>query len=157
MAYGFVPIIHIVAMGFSLVELGLTGYLVSHYDHPWTQTPGQESFMLFNSIWSLLVLAYVGLAPLYYTRVFHRLASLALEVITMIFWFAGSIALAVFVGGPYNCGANTYCGSLEAAIAFGFFMWVLFAILVALDAMESLRSRNHHTTTHHHTKPYAGA
>ncbi len=112
--------------------------------------------MLFNSIWSLLILAYVGLAPLYYTRVFHRLASLALETITMIFWFAGSIALAVFVGGPYSCGANTVCGSFEAAVAFGFFLWALFAFLVALDAMESLRSRNHHTT-HTHTKPYAGA
>ncbi|KAH8885791.1 hypothetical protein GQ53DRAFT_659009 [Thozetella sp. PMI_491] len=156
MAYGFVPIVHIVAMGFSLVELGLTGYLVSAYDHPWAQTPSQEGFMLFNAIWSLLVLAYVGLAPLYYTRIFHRLFSLVLEGITMIFWFAGSIALAVMFGGPYHCGANTYCGSVEAAIAFGFFLWAIFAFLVVLDAMESMRSRDH-TATHPRTKPYVGA
>jgi len=157
MAYGFVPIVHIIAMVFSIIELGLMAYIVSAYDHPWAQTPGQESFMLFNSIWSLLILAYVGLAPLYYTRVFHRLASLAVETVTMIFWFAGAIALAVFVGGPYSCGADTYCGSLEAAIAFGFFLWALFAFLVALDALEALRSRNHSTTHQHHTKPYVGA
>ncbi len=112
--------------------------------------------MLFNSIWSLLILAYVGLAPLYYTRVFHRLASLGLEIITMLFWFAGSIALAVYVGGPYYCGGSHYCGALEAAVAFGFFLWALFSFLVALDAIEAMRSRNH-GTTHAHTKPYAGA
>ncbi len=112
--------------------------------------------MLFNSIWSLLVLAYVGLAPLYCTRIFHRLASLALEAITMLFWFAGSIALAVFVGGPYYCGNSNYCRVLEAAVAFGFFLWALFAFLVALDTMEALRSRNH-GTAHHHPKPYVGA
>jgi hypothetical protein len=156
MVYEFVPVVHIVAMGFSLVELGLTAYLVSAYDHPWAETPSQESFMLFNSIWSLLILAYVGLAPLYYTRVFHRLASLALETITMLFWFAGSIALAVYVGGPYYCGSSHYCGALEAAVAFGFFLWALFSFLVALDAIEAMRSRNH-TTTHPHTKPYVGA
>ncbi len=72
---------------------------------------------------TLLVLAYVGFAPLYYTRIFHRLASLALEAITLIFWFAGAVALAVFAGGPYSCGANTFCGALEAAVAFAFFIW----------------------------------
>lgn len=78
--------------------------------------------MLFNSIWSLLVLAYIGVTPLYFTSIFHRLASLALEVITMIFWFAGSIALAALIGVPH-CGSNHLCGSLQAAVAFGFFLW----------------------------------
>jgi hypothetical protein len=113
--------------------------------------------MLFNSIWSLLVLAYVGLTPLYYTRVFHRLASLALEAVTALFWFAGSIALAVAFGGPYDCGANTFCGSTSAAIAFGFFLWALFTALTVLDTIEAVRSRRgiaHHSN---HAKPYVGA
>lgn len=79
--------------------------------------------MVFNSIWSLLVLIYVGITPLYYERLFHKLASVALLIITTIFWFAGSIALAVHVGGPWICGANRVCGASEAAIAFGFFLW----------------------------------
>lgn len=86
-------------------------------------SPSRVNFMIFNSIWSLLVLLYVGLTPLYMTSVFHRLAALALNAITAIFWFAGAIALAVFVGGPWDCGANTFCGSIEAAVAFGFFLW----------------------------------
>lgn len=143
--------------------------------------PSVVSFMVFNSVWSLLVLAYVGLTPLYLTSIFHKLAALVLNVLTTIFWFAGSIALAVQVGGPWNCGSNTYCGSTEAAIAFGFFLWyvldsicraarivhcsnfvtrILFTVLTVVDAMESLRSRGHNAGTHHSAKTptaYPGA
>ncbi|KAK3362011.1 membrane-associating domain-containing protein [Lasiosphaeria ovina] len=149
----FVPIAHLVAAVFAVIELGLMAYVVS----PWSSAPSVEAFMLFNAVWSLLVLAYVGLTPLYATRVFHRLASLALEWITMIFWFAGSIALAAYWGAP-SCHGNTYCGSIEAAIAFGFFLWLLFLFLVVVDTMEALRSRGHAThTTAHGPKPYVGA
>jgi len=155
MAYGFVPLVHLAALVLSVIELGLTAYVVSVYlsgpgyydDGGFHQlSPSPVNFMVFNSIWSLLVLAYVGLSPLYYTRIFHRLASLALEAATMIFWFAGAIALAVFVGGPYDCSDNSFCGAIEAAVAFGFFLWALFTFLVVLDTIEALRSRRRHTT-----------
>lgn len=130
MPLGFVPIAHIVAAILSIIELGLTGYIVSVYDGTYSYgyyyggsySPDRVNFMLFNSIWSLLVLAYVGITPLYLTSIFHKLAALALEAVTMIFWFAGSIALAVFVGVP-RCNGNNFCGSLQAAVAFGFFLW----------------------------------
>lgn len=135
MALGFVGIAHIVAAVFSVIELGLTAYIISVYDGTYltdrttywgyyggAASPDRVNFMLFNAIWSLLVLAYVGLSPLYMTSIFHKLAALALEAITMIFWFAGSIALAVMIGAP-QCGASTFCGSYEAAVAFGFFLW----------------------------------
>ncbi|CAK7220623.1 hypothetical protein SBRCBS47491_004251 [Sporothrix bragantina] len=151
MAYGFVGIVHIAAIVFAVVELGLTAYCVSVWDRAYADSsPSILNFMLFNSIWSILVLLYIGLTPLYFTRVFHRIASLALEWITMIFWFAGSIALAVDVGGPFNCGNNHYCGAVEAAIAFGFFLWALFCVLVVVDTIESLRSRRNHTITTKH-------
>jgi hypothetical protein len=120
MAYGFVSIVHIVAAVFSIIELGLTAYVASAF-FGWS--PSRVNFMIFNSIWSLLVLLYVGLTPLYMTSLFHKLVALGLEAVTMLFWFAGSIALAVYVGGPHNCGANTWCGSISAAVAFGFFLW----------------------------------
>jgi Membrane-associating domain len=111
--------------------------------------------MIFNSVWSLLVLAYVGIVPIYATRIFHKLASLALLAITTIFWFAGAIALAVFTGVP-ACGSNTYCSSLQAAVAFGFFLWAIFMFLCALDALEAMRSRGHAVDGHHHTKTVGG-
>lgn len=61
------------------------------------------------------------------------LASLVLELLTMLFWFAGFVALAVFhrdlvndanfffVGGCDDLG-NT-CGVIEAAVVFGALEW----------------------------------
>ncbi|KAI1137335.1 membrane-associating domain-containing protein [Hypoxylon sp. FL0543] len=166
--FGFVPIVHIVAAIFSIIELGLTAYLASQYSgwyigwngyYDDSPSPSRVNFMVFNSVWSLLVLIYVGITPLYLTSVFHKLAALVLNAITTIFWFAGSIALAVFVGGPYDCRANSFCSSAEAAVAFGFFLWALFMFLTVLDALESLRSRGHNvgTTGAAKTNAYPGA
>lgn len=126
----FVSIAYIVAAVYSLVELGLTAYLVSVYNGTYytgyyynvSASPDRVNFMLFNSVWSLLILAYLGLVPLYLPRLFHKQAALALEAITMIFWFSGAVALAVWVGIPY-CHGNDFCQSLQVAVAFGFFTW----------------------------------
>ncbi|KAK4153350.1 membrane-associating domain-containing protein [Chaetomidium leptoderma] len=145
----FVPIVHAVTAVFAVIELGLTAYLVS----PWHWgTPSILAFMLFNSVWSLLVLAYLFLTPLYYARFFHGIVALAIEWITMIFWFAGSIALATYSGSS-RCDGNTYCGSVQAAIAFGFFLWALFGFLVVVDTLAFLRGRGHHTAQ---PKPHVG-
>jgi hypothetical protein len=159
MAFTWLTIVHAVAAVFSIIELGLTGYGTSSFTHvshvlcedPWLtypitvastyhsswwyggQSPSVVNFMIFNSVWSLLVLAYVGITPIYMTSIFHKLVALGLNVVTTIFWFAGSIALAVAVGGPWNCGTNSVCGSLEAAIAFGFFLWYVLDRRSSLD------------------------
>ncbi|KAI0881382.1 membrane-associating domain-containing protein [Annulohypoxylon maeteangense] len=147
MEFGFIPIAHIVAAVFAIIELGLTAYLVSVYDgwynYYYDYSPPRINFMVFNSVWSLLVLIYVGVVPLYLTSFFHRLAALALNAITTIFWFAGSIALAVFVSRFHDCRSESWCGSAEAAVAFGFFLWALFSFLTVIDALDSLRSRGH--------------
>ncbi|KAK6065424.1 hypothetical protein SCUP234_11238 [Seiridium cupressi] len=167
MAFTWLSIVHAVAAVFAIIELGLTAYIASTAHGYWgyyggyygeSSSPSSVNFMIFNSVWSLLVIAYVGITPIYMTSIFHKLAALVLNVITAIFWFAGSIALAVYVGGPWKCGANTVCGSLEAAIAFGFFLWVLFMVLTIVDALEALRSRGHNAPATG-TKPaaYPGA
>ncbi|KAK4136270.1 hypothetical protein BT67DRAFT_399551 [Trichocladium antarcticum] len=148
----FVPIVHAVAAVFAIIVMGLMSYIVSPFNHSWT--PSSLSFMLFTSIWTLLVLAYIALSPIYLASIFHAIVALILEWITMIFWFGGSIALAVYWGAP-SCGGDTYCGSAEAAIAFGFFLWVLFAFLVVLNSIEFVRGRGGDTSTG--PKPYVGA
>ncbi|KAI1314032.1 membrane-associating domain-containing protein [Xylaria venustula] len=158
MAFGFAPIVHIVAAIFSIIELGLTAYWVSLYTNAYGDySPSSVSFLVFASVWSLLVLLYIGLTPLYMTSIFHRLAALALNVITAIFWFAGAIAVAVGFGGPYDCRGNRACQSAEAAIAFAFFLWALFTFLAVVDAIESLRRRGHHVETTKQTNAYPGA
>ena len=98
--------------------------------------------MLFSSVWSLLVLIYLFFVPTYCARFFQGLAALAIESITMIFWFAGSIALAAYWGAP-KCRGNKFCGSVEAAIAFGFFLWVSFSFLVLVDTLSFWHGRVH--------------
>lgn len=72
--------------------------------------------MLFNSVWSLLVLLYLVLTPLYAANLYHKLVATGLNTVTAIFWFAGSIALAVVTAG----------GVSAAATAFGFFLWCVY-------------------------------
>ncbi|KAI1122012.1 membrane-associating domain-containing protein [Nemania abortiva] len=157
-ALTFAPIVHIVAAIFSIIELGLTAYWASLFDYGYGDySPSSVNFMIFNSVWSILVLIYIGLTPLYMTSVFHRLAALALNVITAIFWFAGSIAVAVHFGGPYDCRGNSGCSAAEAAIAFGFFLWAIFTFLAVVDGIESLRRRGHHVDTSKPTNAYPGA
>lgn len=155
MAFAIVPIAHIAAAVLSVIELGLTAYVASGF-RGWfigSRSPDVVNFMIFNSIWSLLVLAYVGVVPLYATRLFHKLVSLALLAITTIFWFAGAIALAVYTGVP-DCSGSSRCGSLQAAVAFGFFIWIIFTFLTVLDTIEAMRSRGHAVDSHHmHQKP----
>lgn len=151
----YVPILHIVTAVFAVIELGLTAYLVTPFNNSWADPPSSMSFMLFNSIFSLLVLAYLALTPVYFPRFFHRYVALGLEAVTSLFWFAGSIALAAGFAHP-RCGGNNYCGSVNAAVAFGFFLWALFTLFAILSAREALRSRSRPTTAPA-AKPYVAA
>ncbi|KAK4201742.1 hypothetical protein QBC40DRAFT_277830 [Triangularia verruculosa] len=135
----FVPWVHIAAAVFSIITLGVTAYVVS----PWYGGHPTPNFILFSSLWSLLVLAYVALTPRFIPRLFHGTVSLALLVITTIFWFSGAIAYSVQSAWPY-CGANTYCGSVQAGIAFS---WILFVLFTFLAVVEGLRWRRGSTRT----------
>ena len=89
--------------------------------------------MVFNAVWTMLVLVYLGIVPRFLSRYAHVHAMTALDAVTMIFWFAGFIALAVLyhdiVGvARYEyfaaCGAlGDYCGVTEAAVVFGALEW----------------------------------
>ncbi|KAI0144454.1 membrane-associating domain-containing protein [Xylariaceae sp. FL1272] len=152
MAFGFAPIVHIVAGVFCIIELGLTAYCNTSYGN---YSPSIINFLIFASVWSLLVLIYIGVTPLYMTSVFHRLAALVLNVLTAIFWFAGAIAFAVAIGVPSVHGVFT--DSAQAATAFAFFLWIIFTFLAVLDGIESLRRRGHNVKTSQSTNAYPGA
>lgn len=125
MAFSITAIIALVALVLTIIELGLTGYLVSVAYGWWGGYAFHDSragFMLFASIWTFLVLIYLLLATTILPRIRHHIVVLVLEALTMLFWFAGSIALAVITPAT-TCGGNHYCDVLKAAVAFGFFLW----------------------------------
>ena len=97
--------------------------------------------MIFVAVWTIIVVLYLALTPKFMPSLAHVFAILALNALTMLFWFAGFIALAVFhhqledsgyfVGDIYGdiadfgfCSAlPTYCKQIEAATVFGAFEW----------------------------------
>ncbi|KAH7018488.1 marvel domain-containing protein [Microdochium trichocladiopsis] len=139
MAFELLTIVHAVAFVFAIIELGLTAYAAQWFFFGWAAPT--VNFMVFNSVWSILVLIYVGVIPLVASRIFHKLVSFGLNALTALFWFAGSIALAVRYGPSVSCNGNNVCGSTKAAIAFGFFLWAIFTALAVIDGLGSFRNR----------------
>ncbi|KAK8143323.1 hypothetical protein G3M48_007396 [Beauveria asiatica] len=129
---GISTIVHAVLVVFLIIELGLTAYLVD-------RSNGNESrfnFMLFNSIWTFVIVLYTGLVKRVFSGLYHAIVGLALLALTAIFWFAGSIAIAAKI--PVNCHGVHDCQVAQAATAFGFFLW---AITTGLAVIEGLGSR----------------
>ncbi|KAL9111581.1 MAG: hypothetical protein Q9227_004069 [Pyrenula ochraceoflavens] len=117
-------------------------------------SPSQVNFLLFCGIWTAVIaVPYLTLSPRYYPSAAHKFGILAAEVLTMIFWFSGFIALAVFITNLLFCRGNV-CRAAQAATAFGAFSWypspllelVLFAVTTALATMHVIRTRNGSTT-----------
>ncbi|KAJ6779298.1 hypothetical protein PWT90_10375 [Aphanocladium album] len=129
---GISTIVHAVLLLFLIIELGLTAYLVSASNGHFSRF----NFMLFNSVWTFLVILYTGIVKRAFSGLYHTIVGLALLAITAIFWFAGSIALAAKIG--IHCYGLHFCQVTQAAVAFGFFIW---AITTGLAVIEGLGSR----------------
>ena len=69
-----------------------------------------------------MVVAFQVLAPRFFPKAAHKFAILAVDAVTMLFWFSGAIALAVFVGLVTGPTSNFY-RTAQAAVAFSFFEW----------------------------------
>jgi hypothetical protein len=83
--------------------------------------------MLFTSILSLLALAYLVLAPkrLAHTALSHHYVMAGVEVLTMIFWFAAFVAVAVRWGsGDFLVGRKwTFWDVGVADAVLSAFLW----------------------------------
>ena len=91
--------------------------------------------MIFVAVWTLLVLVYLALAPHFFSSLANVFVILALDALTMLFWFASFIALAVLYHDFDTNGANFFnfhaadtcdvypgfCHQMEAAVVFGAF------------------------------------
>ena len=77
--------------------------------------------MIFVAVWSLLVVAWQVLTPRFAQNLAHRFVILGLDALTMLFWFAGFIALAVATGA-FTIQLPWY-NTQQACVAFGAFSW----------------------------------
>ncbi|KAI4158861.1 MAG: hypothetical protein LQ342_007038 [Letrouitia transgressa] len=128
---------------FAVITLGLTGYVNSYFtDHDWAydDAPSQVNFLIFSSVWTMLVTPYLALAPRFFPKITHKFVTLGVDAVTCIFWFAGFIALAAYRGDLGLCTGRV-CDCLNAGAVFGAFEWVLFTATTVLAALHVWRTR----------------
>lgn len=95
---------------------------VSTYYNEWSYSD-TVNFLLFLGCWTAFVaVPYLAISPIWFPRLAHHYAIPAVEVITMIFWFAGFIAMGATLPPPKWCHGSV-CSSLQAATVFGAFEW----------------------------------
>ena len=95
--------------------------------------PSNLSFLVFAAVWSIIIVLWQVLTPRYAERLAHRFVILGLDAITMIFWFAGFIALAVYT--PALPAGYTYSSysTQQACVAFAAFAWYVLHLLPYLQ------------------------
>ena len=135
------------ALVFSIIELGLSAYVVSLTDRSYnygygtyrTETPGEYAFLLFDSLWTLLVVGVLAALDFFgarrggVSRPYPWLgwATLALNFLTWVFWLAGFAALAAFFGGnPRGVGG--------ALLAFAVMLWYVVPCVASSGGEMSL-------------------
>ena len=119
-------ILLITGLVFSIIELGLSAYLVSVFDELdqiyYGYVPGTISFLLFASLWTVLRTAFhlVRLirkanSPVDGSRrpvTWVAILTLVINAVTMIFWLAGFASYASLLAG------ETAFGVIAALLAF---------------------------------------
>jgi len=123
----------------SLVVLGTAGYVANWYNSDTlTAPPNQINFLIFVPVWSFITIAYLEITPIYAKRASHPYAHFALEIVTTIFYFAGFIALAVFLSKLLYCRGSV-CASARAAAIFSSLScatWILTTILLGVEIFK---------------------
>jgi len=127
----------------TIIILGLMAYVVSD----WEYSPAEDNFLLFCSVWTILALAYLTIAPVKFETAAHKFGILAAEFLTMIFWFAGFIALAVLLT-DIRCHYWGPCRAAKAAVVFAAFEWLLFSATMIMAGLHVWRTRNGHNNKH---------
>ncbi|MCJ1410504.1 hypothetical protein MMC19_004589 [Ptychographa xylographoides] len=123
MAFNFNFPLRLVQALFAIIILGLTGYVAHWYDTRTTYlSPSQVNFLIFTAFYSLLAITYLLVSVPYFPKLTHKYATLAVDGLTCLFWFAGFLALAVFLKGLVLCEGGV-CGAARAAAVFAAFEW----------------------------------
>jgi len=132
---------------FAVVVLGLTAYVANWWSDHWHQfSPSEINFLIFASVWTLLALTYLIIAPARFPTAAHKFGILAAEAVTMLFWFGGFIALAAFLSDRICFGS--VCKAAKAGTVFAAFEWLFFAASTLMAALHCWRTRNTGVTSH---------
>ncbi|KAH8145761.1 uncharacterized protein LAJ45_10238 [Morchella importuna] len=122
MEFNVILTLRIIQALLAIIVLGISAYVIDVFS---PITIDSANFLLFNSIWSFVALGYLVATPMFFPNFHNRWGVLGVEAITMVFWFAGFIALAADIP-TFRCAVNFRCaiGASKAAATFGAFAWL---------------------------------
>ena len=107
---------------------------------PKLSSPSQINYLIAISIFTLCIsLVYLTVFPKFLAQFCHRYAILGVEILTMLFWFAGFIAVAIFMSGQGIC-RGPVCMSARAGVAIAAFEWYVSFFHVPTQTQFSLFS-----------------
>ncbi|KAI0900896.1 membrane-associating domain-containing protein [Annulohypoxylon nitens] len=127
-------------MVFAIIVMGLTAYVAHWYNvDTLTSSPSQINWLLAVSIFTIVSVLYLELTPRFVPKLSHQLVAMGLEACNALFYFAGFIALSVFMSRLLFCRGSV-CGAAQASIAFGameFLLWTASAIVMGKEVAKS--------------------
>jgi hypothetical protein len=118
----------------AIVNIGLDSFVIHwHVGISRKPSPSSFSFLLFAPLFSLLSIAYLELAPRRFPKMSHPFASLGVEFANTVFYFAGFIACAAYLGSLSFCIGHVCRAGRTVAVmaAFEFVAWIATTILLA--------------------------
>lgn len=126
----------------AIISLGLDAY-VNHWYRTRSligSSPSQVNFLIFASVWTLLLIPFLLLTPRFFPSPHQSLIALGLEGVSWVFWLAGWVALERYKSNLELCWGGI-CRTMVAGIVFGALEWVLFSITLVLAAIHAFRER----------------
>ncbi|KAK2766191.1 hypothetical protein FQN54_007707 [Arachnomyces sp. PD_36] len=133
---------------FAVIVFALCAYVSTWFSNEIGASPSDVNFLIFAGVFTIVItLPFIILAPRFLPALANKFTLLGLEAVTMLFWFAGFIALAAGLGYVANidwCGddGKNACGAVKAGAAFGAFEWLAFAVTTAITALGAFRSKS---------------
>ncbi|KAJ5936595.1 marvel domain-containing protein [Penicillium verhagenii] len=128
---------------FAIIIMGADGYAIhifkghTVYEHfefgnfyDYMGVPDAWGFLMFCAGWTILDVIFVCIAGIGHTLIGY--ISIAAEVVSVLSWLAGWIAMAVNIGSNQCPEEEHGCGALEVATTFGALEFLLFVITTAL-------------------------
>jgi hypothetical protein len=108
----------------------------------WRQSsPSEVNFLIFAPSWTVLALGALIVVPLKFSHMLSskgaRIGLLAVEGLTMLYWFAGFVALAVFLSDRICFG--TVCDVARASTAISAVNWLVWAVTFAFGVIQMVK------------------
>ena len=125
-----ITILRLLQTLFSLLSLILNAVVTNFFNtHTLIgQPPSYLVFLLFTSTFTLLIsIPYTTFAPRYFRASINRYLSLSVELLTTLFWFAGTVSGAVYLSKLAFC-AGSICTNARAGVAFAALTFLCYCV-----------------------------